>query len=43
MTLITEPRGQQESVFLTDEELRRPKELADSHFATGGTAALEHR
>ena len=38
--LITEPRGRQESVFLTEEGLRRAEELAARHF---GTAAPEHR
>ena len=41
--LITEPRGRQESVFLTEEGLRRAEELAARHFGTGGTAAPEHR
>ena len=39
--LITEPRGRQESLYLTDEGLRRAKELAARHFGTGGTAAPE--
>lgn len=38
--LITEPHGRQESVYLTDEGLRRAKELAVKHFGTSG-AALE--
>lgn len=32
--LITEPRGRQESVYLTNEGLRRAKELAARHFGT---------
>jgi hypothetical protein len=38
--LITEPHGRQESVYLTDEGLRRANELAAKHFGTSG-AALE--
>ena len=34
--LITEPHGKQESVYLTDEGLRRAKELAAKHFGTNG-------
>jgi hypothetical protein len=30
--LITQPHGRQESVYLTDEGLRRAKELAAKHF-----------
>jgi hypothetical protein len=40
--LITEPHGRQESVYLTDEGLRRAKELAAKHFGTNG-AALEQQ
>lgn len=36
--LITEPRGKQESVYLTDEGLRRARELAAKHFGTHGTS-----
>lgn len=32
--LITEPHGLQESVYLTEEGLRRAKELAAKHFGT---------
>ncbi|MBS0454195.1 MAG: hypothetical protein JSS14_23075 [Proteobacteria bacterium] len=39
--LITEPRGRQESVYLTGEGLRRAKELAARHFGTSGTMAQE--
>lgn len=41
--LITEPRGRQESVFLTDEGLRRAEELAARLFGTRGTAAAPER
>lgn len=37
--LITEPQGKQESVYLTDEGLRRAKELAAKHFGANGLAA----
>lgn len=40
--LITEARGRHESVFLTDDGLRRAKELAARHFGPSGTAAPEH-
>lgn len=36
--LISEPRGRQESVDLTDEGMRLAKELAVKHFGTEGTA-----
>lgn len=36
--LITEPHGRQESVYLTDEGLRRAKELAAKHFGISGAA-----
>ena len=36
--LITEPRGKRESVYLTDEGLRRAKELAAKHFGPNGTS-----
>lgn len=36
--LITEPHGRQESVYLTDEGLRRAKALAAKHFGTNGAA-----
>ena len=35
---ITEPHGRRESVYLTDEGLRRAKELAAKHFGTIGAA-----
>lgn len=41
--LITEPHGRQQSVFLTDEGLRRAKELAATHFGTSGAATPENR
>jgi len=41
--LITEPHGRQESVFLTDEGLRRAEELAARLFGTRGTAAAPER
>ncbi len=37
--LITEPHGRQESVYLTDEGLRRAKALAAKHVATNAVAA----
>jgi len=36
--LITEARGRQESVYLTDEGLRRAKGLAAKHFGSKGAA-----
>lgn len=39
--LITEPRSRQESVYLTDEGLRRAKELAVRHFGASGNSAAE--
>jgi hypothetical protein len=36
--LITEAHGRQESVYLTDEGMRRAKELAAKHFGTNGAA-----
>ncbi|MDQ0586102.1 DUF6429 family protein [Variovorax paradoxus] len=36
--LITEARGRQESVYLTDEGLRRAKELAAKHFGANGAS-----
>lgn len=36
--LITGPHGRQESVYLTDEGLRRAKELAAKHFGISGAA-----
>lgn len=36
--LISEPRGRQESVDLTDEGMRLAKELAAEHFGTEGRA-----
>ena len=32
--LITDPQGRHESVYLTDEGLRRAKILADKHFGS---------
>ncbi|MDQ0586108.1 Mn-dependent DtxR family transcriptional regulator [Variovorax paradoxus] len=40
--LITKARGRQESVYLTDEGMRRAKELAAKHFGTNGAASV-HR
>lgn len=34
--LITEAHGRQESVYLTEEGIRRAKELAAKHFGIGG-------
>jgi hypothetical protein len=34
--LITEAHGRQESVYLTDEGMRRAKELAAKHFGPNG-------
>ena len=39
--LITEPRDRQESVYLTDEGLRRAEELAARHFGTRMPLALQ--
>ncbi|MBD9667130.1 hypothetical protein IB278_24430 [Variovorax sp. VRV01] len=36
--LITEAHGRQESVYLTDEGMRRAKALAAKHFWTNGAA-----
>nr|WP_307636327.1 DUF6429 family protein [Variovorax boronicumulans] len=36
--LITEARSRQESVYLTDEGMRRAKELAAKHLGTNGAA-----
>jgi predicted transcriptional regulator len=41
--LITEPHGRQESVFLTDEGLRRAEDLAVRLFGSSGSVAPEHR
>jgi len=38
--LITEPHGRQESVYLTDEGMRRAKELAAKCFGTNGAAPV---
>ena len=39
--LITEPHKRQESVYLTDEGMRRAKELAAKHFGTNGAAPVD--
>jgi hypothetical protein len=36
--LIMEPHGRQESVYLTNEGLRRAKALAAKHFGANGAA-----
>ena len=38
--LITEAHGRQESVSLTDEGMRRAKELAAKYFGTNGAAPV---
>jgi len=38
--LITEAHGRQESVYLTDEGMRRAKELAAKCFGTNGAAPV---
>ena len=39
--LITKAHGRQESVYLTDEGMRRAKELAAKHFGTDGAAPVD--